>query len=383
MNDEAKTIYLDNASTSYPKPVELSYTLSHFYDQAVGSYGRSGDRHTLECSAIIEELRDLLAQKIGAEGTGSHIIFTHNATDGINRVINGLPKLSPDKVLISPMEHNAVTRPLYAKLKGASPLVMPALSDGSINLDALNHQLQQQKFKLALINGMSNVNGMPQPIEQVIRLLRQEQPKCQILIDASQAFPYINPLPKESLPDYFVITGHKGSLGPTGTGALFILNPEAIQPTLLGGNGYRSELQEPSQLMPDRFEAGTLNMLGLVAWHAVLNTPHPPLISTEQWRNHLESIQQIPDLQLFAANNPIAQGPLYSIRSKRYSPAQLGDLLQNKYHILTRTGLHCAPLAHQTLGTLPEGTTRISISSLTPPSYLDYLHHALHELHRF
>lgn len=375
-------IYLDNASTSYPKPRELSLALSHFYDEVVGSYGRSLDNHTLEVCAIIEELRDLLARRIGAEGMGSHITFTHHATDAINRVINGLPHLSPQEVIISPMEHNAVTRPLYAKLKGARPIIMPSHTDGSIDLDAFALQLEKYHLKLAVINGMSNVNGMTPALEESICLLRQKQPQCRILLDASQAFPYIPALPRKYLPDFIALTGHKGSLGPTGTGALFILDPESIGPSVLGGNGYRSEIQEPSSIMPDRFEAGTLNMLGLSAWYAALQASKPSLISQDQWIAHIKEIQNISGIQMYCAKDIQAQGPLYSIRSAKFSPAQLGDVLYKKYHILTRSGLHCAPLAHQTLGTLPEGTTRISISSLTPNSYLEDLTKALYELHQ-
>ncbi|MDN4754976.1 aminotransferase class V-fold PLP-dependent enzyme [Porphyromonadaceae bacterium W3.11] len=379
-----ETIYLDNASTSYPKPVEVIHTLSHFYDHTIGSYGRSGDPHTIQTSGIIEDLRDLLATMIGADRLGSHIIFTHNATDGINRVLNGLPPLQADEVVISPMEHNAVTRPLYAKLQAKAPLTMPHHKDGMVDLHLLEELLtnhpKSTPLRLAILNGMSNVNGVIQPMAHIIQLLRDFAPRCQILLDASQAFPYIPPL--STLPDFIAITGHKGSLGPTGTGALFIAHPDALTPVVRGGNGYRSELQEISPFMPDRFEAGTMNLLGLVAWYAALSKPHPSLITKEMWQEHITRVRSISGINVFSASSPECQGPVYSICSEKYPPSQLGDLLLLQYRISSRSGLHCAPLAHKTIGTMPLGTTRISISALTPPEYLDQLYSALYELHR-
>lgn len=386
MLKELETIYLDNASTSYPKTNEVYEVLAHYYDTPIGSYGRSGDLNTIRASGIVEDLRDILASKIGAEGLGSHIIFTHNSTDGINRVLNGMPPLSPDEVVISPMEHNSVTRPLYAKLKGQSPYVLPHLTDGTIDMSALDLLLEKWKksspIKLLLINEMSNVNGVTQPIVEIMRAFRRTFPECQILIDASQSFPYTKPLPSELLPDYLVMTGHKGSLGPTGTGALFILHPEAITPSVQGGNGYRSEQQALSPHMPDRFEAGTLNMIGLTAWHAALSSLPKTLMDKKAWLEHLKKVKSISGLSVYSAKDLERQGPLYSIRSERFTPSELGDHLMQHYHIITRSGLHCAPLAHRSLGTLPEGTTRISISALTPYSSLEMLYRSLYELHQ-
>lgn len=386
MSSETPLIYLDNASTSYPKPKEVREVLAHFYDKPIGSYGRSSDRHSIDISATIEELRDILAERIGACGMGDHIIFTHNATDGINRVLNGLPTLSADEVVISPMEHNAVTRPLYAKLDGGTPHILPHGADGEIKTDKLPEVLKEwQKkgeLKLLILNGMSNVNGVIQPMEQLIRIFRAVVPRGLIIIDAAQSFPYTEPFPTELLPDFIAITGHKGSLGPTGTGALFIRNPERLKPVFLGGNGYRSEQQESPSLMPARFEAGTLNLLGLIAWRTALSVSPAPLISHKIWIEYINYIRGIQGITLHGALKAEAQGPLCSISSERYNTAELGDLLLNKYRIATRSGLHCAPLAHKTLGTLPRGTTRISVSALTPPAYLDILTEALDELHR-
>ncbi|MDN4753336.1 aminotransferase class V-fold PLP-dependent enzyme [Porphyromonadaceae bacterium W3.11] len=386
MLTEPDTIYLDNASTSYPKPNAVHEVLAHYYDKPIGSYGRNGDLNTIRTAGVIEDLRDLLASKIGADGLGSHMIFTHNSTDGINRVLNGLPPLQPHEVVISPMEHNSVTRPLYAKLRGQSPLILPHLTDGGINIEMLYEFLEECKkstsIKLVILNEMSNVNGVTQPIAEVIKTFREAFPESQILIDASQSFPYTQPLLTQLLPDFLVMTGHKGSLGPTGTGALFILHPESLTPSVQGGNGYRSEEQAISPYMPDRFEAGTLNMLGLTAWYAALTSLESIHIEREVWLEHLIKVKSIPGIKVYSSNDSETQGPLYSIRSEKFTPSQLGDQLMHRYHISTRSGLHCAPLAHRSLGTLPEGTTRISISALTPNSYLETLYQSLYELHQ-
>lgn len=375
-------IYLDNAATSYPKPREMKEAFATFYDTPVGSYGRSGDQHTLDMCLLVEKLRDRLAEMIGAPERGEQVVFTANATQGINMVLQGMP-LRREQVLMSPMEHNAVTRPVHA-LPGDQPSVMPALEDGKVDLYQLHQKLRSGELDhihLCILNTMSNVNGVTQPLSEIVDLLRHYLPQVQILLDGAQGLPYVHILAEEWGIDYVAITGHKGLMGPTGTGALYIRHPLSLKPLLRGGNGHQSEVQDDTIFMPDRFEVGTLNLPGLVAWYAAVKELPPPKIDHERFASFIDRLRQLPGLHLFTAKEMADQGPLFSVQSDRYSSNELSDILRERYIIATRSGIHCAPLAHRTLGTIKGGTVRVSLSSLTPASHLESLYTALHELH--
>lgn len=373
-------LYFDTASTSYPKPHSVRDLLAHFFDEPVGSYGRSGDERTLGFIAEVENLRDELAQLIGANepDAGSHIIFTKNATEAINMVLHGIPELRRDRVLISPMEHNAVTRPLY-HLAGEMYTVMPSDGSGRIDLETLEKLLVESKegFDLVVINGMSNVNGVIPPLSEVCPLIHHHLPWCKILLDGAQMLPYY-PVNVSSLGiDYVAMTGHKGFGGLQGTGALYLHDAHTLSPLIRGGNGTRSEVQEDLDLLPDRFEAGTLNLLGLVAWSRAMRETPKFAVSDEDYTRWLDELYTLPSLRIYSGENR-----LFSITSSRCSVAHLHDELLYRHGIITRAGIHCAPLAHRTLGTLPEGTVRIAPPPSTSLDELEQLTRALHTILR-
>lgn len=375
-------IYLDNASTSYPKPTAVKEALSSFYDSPVGSYGRSGDARTLKVSFEIEQLRDALAASIGSSLAGEHLVFTQNATQAINMVLRGAD-WRQDEVLVSPMEHNAVTRPLSA-LSGSPYRVMPAMPDGKIDLEVLEKTLKEKCYgsvRLVIINGMSNVNGLIQPLEPLTSLVHRYLPSAKILLDAAQALPFVKIEADRWGLDYVAITGHKGLLGPSGTGALFVREAESLRPLIRGGNGFRSRQQSDSLLLPDRFEAGTLNLLGLYAWRQALKVSHAYRMESSDWLTFLDALRKEPYLKLYTASDTADQGPLFSMQSQRFSTNELGDMLREPYAIACRSGLHCAPLAHETLGTIETGTVRVSISPFSTGDDLAELLQALRKIH--
>lgn len=365
-------IYLDNASTSYPKAIGVQQTLCHFYDSPVGSYGRSSDPHTLKRAVQMELLRDKLNQQIGGIA-GNNICFCYNATTALNTIIHGITNLKQHEVLVTPLEHNSVTRPLF-QLDGSPFSIMPADVTGRVDINMLASKLKDSphSYRLAIINGMSNVNGVIQPVQAIAQCIRQHHPACLIAVDAAQYLPYA-PLECEKWGINFVaIAAHKGYLAPTGIAALYVRNANELTPITRGGSGSSSETQCDSVVLPDRFEAGTINMIGACAWEAALQHLSPPTIPAEKvW----ECIQELKKYgyTLYSASSPSYQGPLFSIASPRYSAWELADLLWEKAKIMVRAGLHCAPLAHQHLQTLGTGTCRVSLSALTPLSHLNTL----------
>ena len=371
-------IYLDNASTSYPKPQKVKECLATFYDQPIGSYGRTPDDRTLEISAEVERLRDTLNSRVGGV-EGSHIVFCYNATEALNRIALGLPNLCKEEVIISPMEHNAVTRPLE-RLPGNQYTVMPCHSDGKVDVERLYPMLKKKgDLKLAIVNGMSNVNGVVQPLEEICRCIKVYRPDCLIAIDAAQYLPYMYMNAVEWGIDFVAISGHKGWLGPTGIAALYVSRPETLDPVVRGGTGYRSEWQGVVPHLPEKYEVGTLNMLGAVAWMAALDEPLNPLITPEVLQDILKEIRPM-GYRVYSAVERDGQGPLFSVTSPTLSPGVLADELWQRAQIIVRSGLHCAPLAHRTLDTLPSGTVRISLSPFTTTEEMTLLCQSLHAL---
>lgn len=372
-------LYLDSASTSYPKVSSVHDLLTHFFDVPVGSYGRSADENTLSYIMEVEDLRDQLAHLIGAVGedAGSHIIFTKNATESINTVLRGLPNLRRERVLISPMEHNAVTRPLH-HLSGEMYTIMPADKSGRVDVEQTEQMLRRgtARYDLMVINGMSNVNGVIPPIAELCNLIHSYAPHCRILIDAAQLLPYHSVKVDEWGIDYVALTGHKGFHGLQGTGALYIRDPHSLSPLIRGGNGTRSEEQDDLYILPDRYESGTLPLLGLVAWHRALSTLPPTYhITTSDFDAILCQLSTLPSLHLYRG-----EGMLFSLTSDVISVAEIHSRLLHRYNIITRAGVHCAPLAHRTLQTLSTGTVRISLSPYTTVADMEHLIGALHSI---
>ena len=367
--------YFDNATTSYPKPDAMRQVLAHFYDVPVGSYGRSRDSETLRVTSEVEELRDALADLIGVSEP-AHICFADNATTGINTILRGSLQAGCS-ALVSPMEHNAVMRPLQclADTIGIKIAFMPSMPDGRVDTDRLVDAIPTDTA-LALVNLESNINGLVQPIEEIARLLTQER-GIPILADATQYLGASRLQADELGLAYVAFTGHKGLLGPTGTGGFYIRDPQSVRPLTTGGNGLHSADWTVREEMPERFMAGTVNVLGLTALLASVRQLPPFRIGRDAWRQCMQQMERVPGLRVYGAANPIEQGYLCSLTHDRLTPARIGDALYEDFGIVTRTGIHCAPLAHRSISTFVTGTVRLSLSPYHEEADLEYLLNAL------
>ncbi len=347
--------YFDNAATSFPKPIEVAKGMQYYLDEIGGPYGRSFYERSIQTSSIVEETRELLADKLNITDS-SHLVFTHNATHAINIVLNGMD-LRNKQVLVSPLEHNAVMRPLYdlAEKQQLTIITMPATAEGYILIDKIP-DLITEKTALIIVNHQSNVNGLLQPVAGI----KKFAPHIPLLVDAAQSFGHIEIDVGQIGCDFLCFTGHKALLGPTGTGGLFIKNPGLIEPLIFGGTGSNSKDLGMPDSMPDRFEAGTLNVVSLVGLSAALLHHPTPGFAHEDLLQTIDVISAMQCYDIFFSKEHSSW--LFSLNHQSKDCAELGSELYNNSGIETRVGLHCAPAAHQFLKTFPDGTVRISLS---------------------
>jgi len=378
INHNQSKYYFDNGATSFPKPPEVAIAISQYLNNIGGPYGRSCYKRAFQVSQIVEETRTILAQKFGVKKS-SQIVFTNNATQAINSVINGL-NLHSTTIWISPLEHNAVTRVLTQQHKKNKLKIrfLPSHSDGLINLKKLS-TLNLNNSKLVIVNQQSNINGLIQPITQIKEIIGDTP----LLVDAAQSAGHVPINIEQSKIEFFAFTGHKSLLGPTGIGGLYIRNHQTITPLIAGGTGSRSQTSRMPNFLPDKFEAGTPNIVGIFGLNAALKHPPTPQHTKKQFLKMIAQIKKIPNYNIIAANNPENQGELFSITHKKIASDQLGYLLYNRYHIETRIGLHCSPLAHKHLHTYPHGTIRIAPSPYHTQKEFEYLIDALKRIENY
>ncbi len=370
-------LYFDNASTSFPKPAGVARAVSRYINDCGGAYGRGFYPRSREATAMVERCRDRLGEVMGVDGGG--IFFTANATAAINTILYGMP-LAGRTVLVSPMEHNAVMRPLshLAATQGVNIRVMPSHADGMVDLLRLGRE-ELAGAALVVVNHRSNLNGVTQPVREIMALAGG----VPVMLDSSQSLTAAGLpgfAPDDRRPEFIVFTGHKGLMGPTGTGGAWVADPSRLEPLLRGGTGSNSDSYEMPRAMPDRFEAGTPNTAGIAGLLAALEGPVAP--------RHTQA-----DVSLFAARLAAVEGlTLYcSLRGGEAAgvmcfthaaldPSQLAERLVNGFGCEVRQGLHCSPLAHRTLGTFPTGAVRISLSPFHSAADLDALAGAIENI---
>ncbi len=364
--------YFDNGSTSFPKPGEVGDAMRGFLIGVGGTYGRAAYGRVYKTSSIVEECRERVALLLGV-AESAHVCFTHNATLAINTLLKGL-NLKDAEVLISPLEHNAVMRPLEM-LRGKNNITwrsLPAAEDGTILPGEISRFISS-KTRLVIVNHQSNVNGVIQPAAAI----KQAVGEVPLLLDTTQSLGAVPVSGDEWDIDFIAFTGHKGLLGPAGTGGFFVRNPALIEPLVVGGTGSRSDSLEMPAFMPDKFEAGTPNTVGMAGLNAALL--HRP---QQQWQQVdlltlMDKIGSIPGVRVLSASNPANQGGLFSFTHREMPPSAIAQKLFERFGIEIRSGLHCAPSAHRYLKTFPKGSARIALSPYHTPDDLDNLVMAL------
>ena len=357
-------IYLDNASTSFPKAPTVATAMSDY----ITNRGININRGSYALAYDVEDIIYTTRQRLNTLFNGhdpSHVIFTQNVTMSLNMVIKGLLKAG-DHVLVSSMEHNAVMRPLTQLLdKDITFDTIPCDSTGSIQMKSIEPLIRPNTVAL-IINHASNVCGTIQPLESIGPICKAHN--LQFIVDAAQTAGVIPIDVKACHIDALCFTGHKGLLGPQGIGGIILTKEMAqnLTPLIAGGTGSFSHLETLPTHMPDAFESGTLNLPGIIG----LNEGFAYIESQgmENIHNHelaltqafLEGLQSIDVVNIVGKQDIQDRTAVVSITIDSMDTASIAYELESTYHIMTRVGLHCAPRAHQTLGTYPEGTVRFS-----------------------
>lgn len=360
-------IYLDNAATSHPKAPGVAAAVARCIEEGTCSPGRGSHPLALAASRLLFETREACAGLLGVAGA-ERLIFTPNATEALNLVIQG--SVPPGGlVALSSLEHNAVLRPLrhLAATQGVRLLVIPFDACGRPEVEALRQALEQHP-DLMVLTAASNVTGCLTPVEEVAELCgRRGIPLC---VDASQLAGH-RPLPEGG--QFLCFSGHKGLLGPTGTGGVHLAEGASLRPLILGGTGSASDSEFQPDFLPDRFESGTPNLPGLAGLLAASRFLAATGIHTIQAREAtlcddlLRGLRQLPGVVVQGPAPGAARVPVLSITVAGRDLADIALALDRR-GICTRVGLHCAPAAHRSLGTLEAGgTLRFSPGFFTTP----------------
>ncbi len=367
-----RNTYFDNAATSHPKPQEVIAAITNYLEHG-GTYGRAAYTRIVENTRMVELCRQQLAKLVGCRNA-DQIAFTPNATHAANAVLQRLP-LEGSTIYHSPLEHNATMRPLYylSQHFGVELKTLPANERGVIAADELP-KMEWQGVSAIVINHASNVNGVVQPLQEIAK---QIPSNITLIVDASQSLGSV-PIDVEAMRiDYLLFTGHKGLLGPTGIGGFFARKP--LSPLIYGGTGSRSHSYEMPTEEPDRYEAGTPNIVGIAGLYAALQHRPTPQHTKAEYLAFIEQVGALEEITLFCSQRP-EEVELCSFIHNRLTPSHLADLLSSRYSIEVRQGLHCAPLAHNTIGSFPDGTVRISTSPYHTVADFDYFVSSLKEI---
>ena len=392
-----KQIYLDNASTTFPKPREVADAVYQYMTGVGSNIGRGGYTSAYAAEEAVFAVRQLLCDFFGGEDA-KNVVFTKNVTEALNVIIRGL--LQPgDHVLVSAMEHNAVMRPLQligreleageqAPAAEISFSRIPCDREGNLELEALP-KLVQQRTKAVIMTHASNVCGTLLPIDKVGDFCKQRG--LLFIVDSAQSAG-VFPINMQQLHiDALAFTGHKGLLGPQGIGG-FVLREHMVKrlaPFIVGGTGSLSHTESTPRFMPDKFEAGTLNLPGImglaagVRWlnqRGMASLRAHELALTEQLLTGLLDLEQQGLLRIVGRRDIVQRTSVVSIAATKQDLAVVAHRLNEEYGIATRVGLHCAPNAHKTLQTYPTGTLRFSMGWHNNEADIDAALKALREV---
>lgn len=356
-------IYMDNGSTSFPKAPGVGDAMRDFIENVGVNIARGGYEEAYSAAEVVLETREQLCRLFHWDNP-QQVVFTSGVTASLNVLLKGF--LHPgDRVMTTSMEHNAVMRPLHQLAEdGVQVEVISCLGDGSLPLDRLEEALKTRPRALVMLHA-SNVCGTLLPIEEAARLCRQYD--VRLIVDSAQTAG-IFPIDMQVGIDALAFTGHKGLLGPQGIGGFLLTQEMArqVRPLLAGGTGSLSHKEQMPDFMPDRFEPGTQNLPGIFGLHAALdyleNTGLTAIRQAELARTQqlLEGLLPIDGARVVGRQGIEGRTAAVSVSFDRMDNGEAAFLLENQFGIMTRCGLHCAPRAHKTLGTFPQGTVRFA-----------------------
>ncbi len=379
-----KSIYLDNAATSYPKPECVWEAVDAFNRQMGGNPGRGVSSKTLAAGSVLLEAREALAGLFNIKDS-SRIAFTLNVTESINVALKGL--LNPgDHVLTTSMEHNAVARPLYAlQAAGVEWTAVPCSPQGFLDPEDVKKAIRPNTRAICILHA-SNLTGTIMPIEEVGSIARERD--IIFIVDAAQTAGVL-PIDVETQSiDMLCFTGHKGLMGPQGTGGIYVRPGINLRPLKQGGTGSKSEFLEQPDTMPDLLESGTPNTPGITGLLAAVE--YLKAQGLEAIRKHelhltqrlMEGLREIKGVELYGPEEAALRTAVVSFNIADMDCGEVSLMLDQFYGIVSRSGLHCAPLAHRTVGTLEKGAVRLSPGYFTTEEDIDAAVRAVYDIAR-
>jgi cysteine desulfurase family protein len=373
-------IYLDQAATSFPKAPGTADAVYRYMTECGCNVNRGGYAGAYSAEELVYDTRVLLCRFFGCDETDpKKVVFTKNVTESLNVLLKGL--LRPgDHVLVSSMEHNAIMRPLGQLMKqGIRVTRVPCAGDGSMDPADLEARIEKDTRAVVMLHA-SNVCGTVLPAAEIGCICRARG--IRFILDTAQTAGILSLNMEAMGVDALAFTGHKGLLGPQGTGGFLIREELAaeLEPLITGGTGSISHTEDVPDFLPDRFEAGTPNLPGIAGLSASLSwllaQPEGSLLShelklTARFLRDMEALEAEGHLRIIGKHGTEGRTGVVSIVPLHLDPAELAFRLDERYGIATRVGLHCAPAAHQTLGTWPAGTVRFSFGAFNTEAETD------------
>lgn len=359
-----KRTYLDNGATSFPKAPGVAEAINNYILNVGTNVGRGAYAEAFETEGLVYETREMLAELFDAPDS-KNIVFTKNITESLNVLLHGYLK-SGDHVIVSSLEHNAMMRPLVAlESSGVTFTRVTPNHDGVFDSEHLEAALQPNTKLVAMLHA-SNVFGTVLKLDTVGSFAKKHN--LRFIVDAAQTAGFLPVKMSELHADAIAFTGHKSLLGPQGIGGFAIRDDFAkdVSSLIQGGTGSKSDLEVQPDYLPDKFESGTPNTIGIIGLHASLSFIQQKGIDTicaherKLTQALLDGLTQIPEVNVIATTECSSKTAVVSIDTPQHDSAVVSHLLSSTYGINNRCGMHCAPSAHKTMGTFPQGTIRFS-----------------------
>lgn len=370
-----KDIYFDNSSTSFPKAPNVGRAMGEFIENGAFNINRGSYEGAYEAGSAVLDTREMLKDLFNCPNS-KNVVFTPSVTYSLNFFIKGFLKPG-DHVLVTSVEHNAVMRPLVQMEKlGVEFDAVPCDEEGGVTADDFRAYIKENT-KAIITTHASNVCGTIIPIEEIGALCKEKG--LVYAVDTAQTAGILNIDMQKANIDFLAFTGHKGLLGPQGIGG-FIASDKLeglIEPVISGGTGSLSDSEEIPDFLPDRFESGTLNLPGIIGLHQALvylkeagidNMRNEKMEITKYF---LDQVKEIDGVKVAGKKTVEGRLGVVSIDFEGFDNSIVSFYLSSKYKIMTRVGMHCAPRAHKTLKTFPQGTVRFSFSHFNTKEEVD------------
>ena len=367
-------IYLDNAATSYPKPDIVYEEMNRCHKEYCANPGRGGHNMSISSGKAVLAARETVCRFFNMDDP-MRLCFTKNATEGLNIAIKGYLK-EGDHVITTTMEHNSVIRPLKTLERDNSIelSIVDANEMGEIDAGDIKKNIKKNT-RLVVCTLSSNVNGTILPIKDIGMIAKEYG--IAFLLDASQGAGTIKIDLREMNIGMMAFPGHKGLLGPQGTGGLYVSDNIKINPIYQGGTGSNSENVYQPEMMPDKFESGTLNTPGIVGLDFGIKfiegkgIENLSIHKSRLVNRFIIGINELKGVELYSINSKDKNSGIIALNLKEFDANEVSYILDREFSIATRAGLHCAPLAHKALGTLRKGVVRFSVGCFNTINEID------------